>query len=199
MKATCVSKIITMINPHAKGSPSWGRKAAVMSCFMYNWCLKVRRTSDTSLVLLLICVVLVMQEQMPNMTPNATINVVRPFNASKCQFHLMIIMIVIATIIVTCQHVHKTTAPLQLNRLQQEVDRDAVGTEAKMLLTSKMIDSSNNFHFYLRICQKSDCLCNCAHECIRCNMDDHHCECLPVLKKEGVCHVAVGIVSQRIL
>jgi hypothetical protein len=28
-------------------------------------------------------------------------------------------------------------------------------------------------------------------------MDDHHCECLPVLKEEGVCHVAVGIVSQR--
>jgi hypothetical protein len=44
----------------------------------------------------------------------------------------------------------------------------------------------------------ANCLCNCVHKCIRCNMDHHHCECLPVLNEEGVCHVAVGIVSQRI-
>jgi hypothetical protein len=44
---------------------------------------------------------LVMQEQMPNMTPNARINVMRQLNASKCQTHMTITMIVIATIIVT--------------------------------------------------------------------------------------------------
>jgi hypothetical protein len=44
--------------------------------------------------------------------PNATINVVRPLNASKHQYHLTIMMIVIAIIIVMCQHVHKTTAQL---------------------------------------------------------------------------------------
>ncbi len=59
------------------------------------------------------------QEQMPNVTPNTMINVVMPLNVSKRQCHLMIMMTVIATIIVTCQHTHKTTDPLQLNRLQQ--------------------------------------------------------------------------------
>jgi hypothetical protein len=93
---------------------------------------------------------LVMQGQMPNTTPNTRINVIRPLNASKHQCHLTIMMTVIATKIVTCQHTHKTTVPLQLNRLQI----DAVGAEAKLLLASKMIDSSNNFHFYLHICQK---------------------------------------------
>ncbi len=67
------------------------------------------------------------------------------------------------------------------NRLK--VDRGAAGAEAKLLLASKMIDSSNNFHFYLRICQ-SNCLCNCAHKCIICNVEDHQCECLPVVKEE---------------
>ena len=33
---------------------------------------------------------------------------------------------------------------------------------------------------------KSDGLCKCAHKCIRCNVDDHQCECLPVLKEEGI-------------
>ncbi len=79
----------------------------------------MQRTSSTSLVQPLICTVLVTQEQMPNMTPNATINVVMPLNASKCQCHLMITLTVIATIIVMCQHMHKTTAPVQLSRLQQ--------------------------------------------------------------------------------
>ncbi len=86
---------------------------------MYNWCRNVWRTSGTSLVLPLICVVLVTQEQMPNVTPNTMINIVRLLNVSKRQSHLTITMTVIATIIVTCQHTHETTAPLQLNRLQQ--------------------------------------------------------------------------------
>ncbi len=77
------------------------------------------KASGTSLVQPIICVVLVTQEQMPNVTPNATINVVMPLNASKRQCHLMIMMTMIATIIVMCQHTHKTTAPFQLNRLQQ--------------------------------------------------------------------------------
>ncbi len=47
---------------------------------------------------------LVMQEQMPNMTPNAKINVIRPLNTSKRQCHLTIMMTVIAIIIVMCQH-----------------------------------------------------------------------------------------------
>ncbi len=118
-KATFVTKIITTINSCAKGWPWWERKAAVMSRSPYNWCLKMQRMSCTRLVLPLNCVALVTQEQMPYMTPNATINVVRPLNASKCKCHLLITMIVIATIIVTCQHVHKTTAALQMNRLQQ--------------------------------------------------------------------------------
>ena len=86
---------------------------------MYNWCQNTQKTSSTSLVLPLICAVLVTQEQMPNVTHNAMINVVMPFNASKCQWHLTITMPVIGTIIVMCQHMHKTTDPLQLNRLQQ--------------------------------------------------------------------------------
>ncbi len=110
MKATFVTKIITMINPHAKGWPWWGRKAAVTSRFTYNWCLTARRNSGTNLVLPLICVILVRQEKTANVTPNAMINVVRPLNASKCQCYLTITMIVIATIIVTCQHMYKTTA-----------------------------------------------------------------------------------------
>ncbi len=85
----------------------------------YNWCLKVQRASGIRLVLPLICVVLVTQERMPNMTPNAMINVVMPLNASKRQCHLMIRMTVIATIIMTCWYARKTTAPFQLNRLQQ--------------------------------------------------------------------------------
>jgi hypothetical protein len=93
---------------------------------------------------------------MPNVTPNARMNIVMPLNVSKRQCHLMNKMTVVATIIVTCQHTHKTTAKLQLNRLQQAtiVDIEAVGAEAKLVLASKMMDSSNNFHFYLRICQK---------------------------------------------
>jgi hypothetical protein len=57
---------------------------------------------------------------MPNVTPNARINIVRPFNASKWQFHLPITMTVIATIIVMHQHTRKSTAPLQLKGLQQQ-------------------------------------------------------------------------------
>jgi hypothetical protein len=72
-----------------------------------------------------------------------------PLNVTKRQCHLTITMTMIATIIVTCQHTHKTIAPLQLNRLEQ-----AIIIEAKMLLASKMIDSSNKFYFHLRICQK---------------------------------------------
>ncbi len=90
-----------------------------MSCSTHNWCLNMQRTSSTSLVQPLICVVLVTQEQTPHVTPNTTINIVMPLNASKRQCHLTITMTVFATIIVTCQHTHKTTAPLQLNRLQQ--------------------------------------------------------------------------------
>jgi hypothetical protein len=37
----------------------------------------------------------------------------------QMQMPLTIMMTVIATIIVTCQHTYKTTAPSQLNRLQQ--------------------------------------------------------------------------------
>ncbi len=33
---------------------------------------------------------------------------------------------------------------------------------------------------------KSNCLCNCAYKCIRHNVNDHHRECLPVLKEEGI-------------
>ncbi len=90
-----------------------------MSCSTHNWCLNMQRTSATSFVQPLICIVLVTQEQTPNVTPNTTINVGRPLNASKCQCNLTITMTLIATIIVTCPHMHKTTAPLQLNRLQK--------------------------------------------------------------------------------
>ena len=55
----------------------------------------------------------------PNVTPNATINVDMSLNASKCQRHLTITRTMIATIILMCQHMHKTTDLLQLNRLQQ--------------------------------------------------------------------------------
>jgi hypothetical protein len=37
---------------------------------------------------------------------------------------------------------------------QPYVDRDAAGAEAKLLLVNKMIDSSNNYFFYLRVSQK---------------------------------------------
>ncbi len=87
IKATFVTKVITTIIPCAKGWPWWGGKAAVTSHSPYNWCRIMQRTSGTRLVLPLICNVLVMQEQRPNVTPNATINVVRPLNASKCQCH----------------------------------------------------------------------------------------------------------------
>ncbi len=51
----------------------------------------------------------------------------------------------------------------------------------------------------MRICQKViACASKHAYEFIRCNVDNHHCECLLVLKEEGVCHGAVGIVSQSI-
>ncbi len=115
MKATFVTKVITTINPHAKGWPWWGRKAAATSRSPYNRCLKVQRTSGKSLLLPLICVVLVMQEQMPNVTSNTAINVVRRLNVSKCPCHVMITMTVTATIIVMYQHMHTTIAPLQLN------------------------------------------------------------------------------------
>ncbi len=109
---------------HHNNQPLYQRLALVgkkssHECSTHNWCLNVQRTSGTILVQPLICIVLVTQEQMPNMTPNATINVVMPLNASKCQCHLTITMTVIATMTVTCQHTHKTTDPMQLNRLQQ--------------------------------------------------------------------------------
>jgi hypothetical protein len=67
--AMFVTKVITMIIPHAKGWPLCGKKAVATSGSTYNWCLKVQRTSGTSLVIPLICIILVMQEQMPNVTP----------------------------------------------------------------------------------------------------------------------------------
>ncbi len=88
--------------------------------------------------------------------PNIMINVGRPLNASKRQCHLMITMTVIATIIVMCQHMCNLLPHcnwIECN-IQLWVDRDAVGAKAKLLLASKMLDSSNNFHFYLGICQK---------------------------------------------
>ncbi len=82
-----------------------GKKSSSDVMFsLHNWCLNVQRTSGTSLVQPLICNVLVTQEQMPNMPPNAMMNIVRPLNASKRQCHMTIMMTVIATIIVTCQH-----------------------------------------------------------------------------------------------
>jgi hypothetical protein len=57
-------------------------------------------------------------KQMPNVTPNAKVNFAMPLNVSKHQCHFDDHKTVIATIIVTCQ-THKTTAQLQLNRLQQ--------------------------------------------------------------------------------
>ncbi len=144
---------------------------------------------------------LVMQEQMPNMTPNALINVTRPLNASKCQCHLTITMAMIPTIIVMWQHMHKTIAPLQLNRLQQAT----ISWYWRSRSWSQTVVGQQDDRFIQQLplllahMPKSDCLCNCAHECIRCNLDNHHCECLPVLKEKGVCHVAVGIVSQHIL
>ncbi len=83
MNAPFVTVVITKINPCAKGWPWCGQKAAVTSHSPYNLCLKVRRTSGTRLVPPLICVVLDKQEQTPNVTPNAMINVARPLNASK--------------------------------------------------------------------------------------------------------------------
>jgi hypothetical protein len=44
----------------------------------------------------------------PNMTSNATINVVMQLNASKRQCPSTITITVIATIIVSCQHTHRT-------------------------------------------------------------------------------------------
>ncbi len=69
MKAMFVTKVITMINPCTNGQPWWGRKVAMMSHSTHNWCLNVQMTSGTSLVQPLIYVVLVTQEQMPNMNP----------------------------------------------------------------------------------------------------------------------------------
>ncbi len=172
-----------------------------MSGSTHNWCLNVQRTSGASLVLPLICVIFATQEQMPNVTPNVMINVVMPLNVSKCQCHLTIAMTVIATIIVTCQHTHKTTAPLQLNRLQQAT----ISWYRRSRSWSQAVVGQQGDRFIQQLplllahMAKSDCLCNCAHECIRCNVDDHHCKCLPVSKEEGVYHVAVGIVSQCIL
>jgi hypothetical protein len=48
------------------------------------------------------------------------------------------------------------------------------------------IDSFNKISLLLAHMPKSDCLCNCAHKCIRHNMNDHQCEFLPVLKEEGI-------------
>ncbi len=161
----------------------------------------MQRTSGASLVLLLICVVFVTQEQMPNMTPNSIINVIMQLNASKHQCHLTIMMTVIATIIVTCQHTHKTTASLQLNRLQQAII--CWYWSSKSWSQTVVGQPDDRFIQQLPLLfahmPKSDYLCNCAHKCMRCNVDNHHCECLPVLKEGGVCHVAIGIVSQRIL
>ncbi len=65
-----------------------GKKSSSdVSRFTNKWCLKVRRALGTSLVLPLICVLLVTQERTPNVAPNATINVIRPLNASKCKCH----------------------------------------------------------------------------------------------------------------
>ncbi len=155
----------------------------------------------TYLVLPLICIVLVTQEQMPNMTPKLLIYVVRPLNASKRQYHLMIMMTMIATMIVMCQHLHKTTAPLQLNRLQQSTMSWYWHSRSWSQTVAGQRDDGfiQQLALLLEHMPKRDCLCNCAHKCIRCNVDDHHCECLPVLKEEKVCHGAVGIVSQCIL
>ncbi len=113
---------------------------------------------------------------------------------------LTIMMTVIATIIVTSQHMHKTTAQLQLNRLQQAtiVWYWCSRSWSQTVVGQPDDRFTHQLPFLLAHMPKSDCLCNCAHECIRCNVDYHHCECLPVLKGEGVCHGAVGIVSQRI-
>ena len=123
------------------------------------------------------------------------INIGRSLNVTKRQCHLTITVTVIATRIVMCQHTHKTTAPLQLNRLQQATiswywcsrswSQAVVGQQDDRFI--------QQLPLLLTICQKSDCLCNCAHEWIRCNVDDHHCECLPV--EEGVCHVAASEVA----
>ncbi len=133
--------------------------------------------SRTSLVLLLICIALVTQEQMHNVTPNIMINVVWPLNASKCQCHLTITMTMIATKIVTCQHTHKTTAPLQLNRLQQSTI-SWYGCSSSWSQT--VVDQQNDrfiqqLSLYLAQMPKSDCLCNCAHKCIRLNVEDNQC------------------------
>ncbi len=87
MNAMFVTKVITMINLCTKGYSWWRRKSAVTLHSIHNWCLSMQRTSGTSLVQLLICVVLVTQKQTPNVTSNAMINVVRPLNASKRQCH----------------------------------------------------------------------------------------------------------------
>ncbi len=72
MNTTFVTKVITRNNPCVKGGPWWGRKAAATSISLYNWCLKVQRTSGTKLVLPLICVAIVMHKQMPYVTPQCT-------------------------------------------------------------------------------------------------------------------------------
>ncbi len=59
------------------------------------------------------------QRQMLNTMPYAPNTIAMLLNVSKRQHHFLIMMAVIATNIVTRQHARKTTAPLQLNRLQQ--------------------------------------------------------------------------------
>jgi hypothetical protein len=99
MKATFVTKVITMINSCTKGLV--GKKSS--SDIMFPIQLMLERAEDLRHKPCATADLhhLVMQEQMPNMNPNARINVIRPLNVSKRQCHLTITMIVIATIIVT--------------------------------------------------------------------------------------------------
>jgi hypothetical protein len=96
-----------------------GKKSSSDVTFPLQLMLEPAEDPCTRLVLPLICVIILTQEQTPNVTSNTSINVVRPLNESKCQCHLTVKIIVIATIIVADQNMCMTTAPLQLNRLQQ--------------------------------------------------------------------------------
>jgi hypothetical protein len=124
----------------------------------------------------------------PMWPPMQQWTVLAPLTASKCQCHLTIMMTVVAIIIVICQHTHKTIAPLQLNRLQQATiswywhskswSQTVVGQQEDRFIQQLLL--------LLAHMPKKDCPCNCTHKYIRWNMDNHHCECLPVLKEEGI-------------
>jgi hypothetical protein len=133
----------------------------------------------------LICAVLVTQEQTPNVTPNAMVNVGRPLNAFKrqCPFddhddHDCHNNCDVTTCIQNyCPNAAEYVAAIndKLTGRQQELKANCCWPARCEFI--------QGLPFLLAHMPKSDCLCNCAHKRIRRNMDDHR-ECIPVLKEE---------------